>query len=115
MTIDVTFEKNIIKTMAVDLGYNGDLLMPLKEFNKISSQNKIFTTPAKFNTPASNNLINSLSIFDTININHNWFFTIVSSNEKVKEQLIGLQFFRKFDFVIFDFINKQIYIPKKVW
>ncbi len=115
ITIDVSFENNVIKTMAIDLGYNGDLLMPLKEFNKISSQNKTFTTPAQFKTPVSDTIINSLSIFDTININHNWFFTIVSSNETVKERLIGLQFFRRFNFVIFDFINKQIYIPKKVW
>jgi hypothetical protein len=115
ITIDVMFENNVIKTMAVDLGYNGDLLMPLEEFNRISSQNEIFTTPARFKTPASDNIINSLSIVDTININHNWFFAIVSSNENVKQRLIGLQFFRRFDFVIFDFIEKQIYIPRKVW
>jgi hypothetical protein len=115
VTIDVKFGGNVIIPMAIDLGYNGELLMPLKEFNKISSQKKTFATPAKFSTPGSDNVINRLSIFDTINIHHNWFLTIVSSNETIKERLIGLPFFMRFDFVIFDFINKQIYTAKKIW
>lgn len=113
--IDVRFGGNAVKTMAVDLGYNGDLLVPLSEFNRVSVQNKTFLSPAMFNTPASGNFVNSLSFIDTVNINHIWLSAIVSSNEKVQERLIGLNFFRKFDFVIFDFKNKQLYLPKKIW
>jgi predicted aspartyl protease len=115
ITVEVDFGNNNVKTMAIDLGYNGYMLMPLTEFNKISSTNKIFTNPGTFATPASENSVNNLSISDTVNIDHNWFFTIVSSNETAKERLIGLDFFKRFDYVLFDFINKQIYIPKKVW
>lgn len=113
--IDVKFGANIEKMMAIDLGYNGDLLMPPEEFNDVNRQSKALLRPAMFHTPAGENMVNNLSFFDTVNINHNWFFTIVSSNNKVKERLIGLQFFRRFDFVIFDFINRHVYIPKKVW
>ncbi len=113
--IEVAFGSNIAKTMAIDLGYNGDLLLPLNEFNKIGLSKKTFPTSSIFKTPASENLVSSLSFLDTVKINHNWYFAIVSSNEKVKERLVGLQFFKRFDFVIFDFINKQIYLPKKVW
>jgi hypothetical protein len=113
--IDVKFENNVVKRMAVDWGYNGGLLLPVEDFNKINTANKAISGSARFSTPASWKIINSLSVFDTVNINHNWFSTIVSSGETVKERLIGLQFFRTFDYVIFDFINKRIYIPKKVW
>lgn len=115
ITIDVTFGNNMVERMAVDLGFNGYLLIPSKEFTKISKSKQVFTDSARFSTPASRQIVNSLSVFDTVNINHNWFISIVSSNETVKERLIGLQFFKKFDFVIFDFINKRIYLPKKVW
>ncbi|MCW3106255.1 MAG: hypothetical protein JWQ09_761 [Segetibacter sp.] len=113
--INVEFGNNIVKTMALDLGFNGDLMMPLKEFDKLSTRNRAITAPARFSTPGSNKNVTSLMIFDTVTINHDWFFAIITSNETIKERLIGLQFFRRFDFVIFDFINKRIYVPKKVW
>jgi len=113
--INVEFGNNIVKTMAIDLGFNGELMMPLKEFDKLSNRNRAISGPARFSTPGSNQNVNSLMIFDTVNINHNWFFAVISSNETVRERLIGLQFFRRFDFVIFDFINKRIYVPKKIW
>lgn len=101
--------------MAIDLGYNGDMLMPLSEFNTISSSNKILINLRRFATPSSEHIVNHLSILDTVHIDHNWFSAIVSANETVKERLIGLAFFNRFNYVIFDFINKHIYIPKKVW
>ncbi len=113
--VDVKFGNNIVKNMAIDLGFNGDLIMPFKEFNKLGTRNRAFTDSARFSTPGSDKIVNRLIVFDTVNINHNWFFVIISSNETAKERLIGLQFFRRFDFVIFDFINKRIYVPKKVW
>ncbi len=115
ITVSVDFGNSNVKKMSIDLGYNGDMLMPLGEFKSISKSNKTFVNLSRFSTPASENVVNNLSVFDTVNISHNWFITIVSSNETVKERLIGLAFFRRFDYVIFDFINKRIYIPKKVW
>lgn len=113
--MEVTFGSHITKQIAVDLGYNGDLLLPMTEFNKVNLSKKTIPTSTMFTTPASENNITSLSFIDTVKIDHNWYRAIVSSNEKVKERLIGLQFFQRFDFVIFDFINKRIYLPKKVW
>ncbi len=113
--VKVRFGNNILKTLAIDLGYNGDILMPYNDFKNISSQKQIFTGEGKFSTPASQNIINNLSVYDTVRINHNWFFAGISSNEKVTESVIGLTFFKRFGYVIFDFINKRIYIPKKVW
>ncbi|HXB42797.1 MAG TPA: hypothetical protein VNV85_02020 [Puia sp.] len=113
--INVSFGNNIAKTMAIDLGYNGEMILPLNDFNDITRTKKTSSRFTIFKTPASQNIVNSLSFFDTVMINHNWFHAMVSSNEKVKERLIGLQFLEKFDFVILDFINKKMYLPKKVW
>ncbi|MDQ2720567.1 MAG: retropepsin-like domain-containing protein [Bacteroidota bacterium] len=115
ISVSVDFGNNNVKTMDIDLGYNGYMLMPLKEFNNIRSSTKALMRLGRFDTPAGENIVNDVSILDTVSINHNWFFTPVSSNERAKERLIGLDFFRRFDYVIFDFINKQVYIPKKVW
>lgn len=113
--VKVRFGNNILKTLAIDLGYNGDILMPYNDFKNVSSQKQVFTDKGKFSTPASENIINNLSVYDTVRINHNWFFAEISSNKKVTESVIGLTFFKRFGYVIFDFINKRIYIPKKVW
>jgi hypothetical protein len=113
--VNVDFGERIVKTMAIDLGYNGDLLLPLAEFQRIGKSSKVFNQLSKFSTPASRSLVNQYAILDTVNINHNWFATIISSRETVKERLIGLLFFRRFSYVIFDFVNNRVYIPKKVW
>jgi hypothetical protein len=114
-TVDVHFGNKQVKAMAVDLGYNGNMLLPASDFDDISSSKKIYKNISKFNTPVSENIVNNLSVFDTIKIHHNWFLTMVSTNDKVTERLIGLDFFKKFNYVIFDFINQQIFIPKKIW
>lgn len=113
--IDVKFGNNVIKRMGIDWGYNGNLLLPLKDFNEINTTNKANIAPARFSTPASGEIVNRLSVLDTVNINHNWFLSIVSSSETVRERLIGLQFFRRFDYVVFDFINRRMYVPKQIW
>jgi len=115
IAVEVNFGNDNVKRMPVDLEFNGDLLMPLNEFKSISKSSQTFANVGRFKTPTQQTLVNTLSVFDTVNIGHNFFGTFVSSNETVKERLIGLAFFRRFDYVIFDFINKRIYIPKKVW
>lgn len=113
--VDVNFGNHNKKAMAIDLGYNGYMLVPMNELKSIISSDRIFTTEGKFTTPAGESNVNNLSAIDTVEINQNWFFAFVSSNDLVKERLIGLKFFRRFEYVIFDFVNKLIYIPKKVW
>jgi len=115
ITVDVDFGNNNVKKMAIDLGYNDYMLMPITEFHKISPLKKDYLNLKNFSTPAGENVVNTLSISDTVQINRNWFFTIINSTETAKENLIGLSFFKRFDYVIFDFIDKRMYIPKKVW
>ena len=115
INVKIDFGNNNVKSIPIDLGYNGAVILPLSEFNSISKSKRIFSDMGNFSTPGHQNLVNTLSILDTVKINYNYFNTLVCTNESVKERLLGLSFFKKFDFVIFDFINKRIYLPKKVW
>jgi hypothetical protein len=115
IAVDVDFGRNNVRTIAIDLGYNGDMLLPSAEFKTIGSSSHTIVRPGKFITPAGEKVVNNVSAIDTVRINHNWFFAEVSTNETVSERLIGLDFFRRFDSVIFDFVNHRIYIPKKIW
>ncbi|HTR31667.1 MAG TPA: hypothetical protein VMH27_20485 [Puia sp.] len=113
--IDVELGKGVVKTAAIDLGYHGDIILPMEDFLAIRTANKKFSRPSEFMTPASASVVNDLYFFDTIKLNNNWFHVMVSSNEKVKERLVGVEFFDRFDFVVFDFKNSKIHISKKVW
>jgi len=113
--VKVRFGNDNVEKMHIDLGYNGYMLLPSRDFKSISKKSRTYVISDKFNTPAQQNFVNNLSVVDTVAISHNFFVTQVSSNEKVQERLIVLSFFKRFDYVIFNFINERIYIPKKVW
>jgi len=90
-----------------------DMLLPSVEFKTISSSSKTIARAGKFITPAGEKTVNTVSAIDTVRINHNWFFAHVSTNETVSERLVGLGFFRRFDYVIFDFVNKRFTCRRK--
>lgn len=113
INIEVDFGNNMVKTLAVDLGYNGEMLLPQSQFNRICPSGKRNTSAGTFDTPAGEKTVNKLWFFDSVKLGNNWFVTMVSSNETAKEYLVGLSFFKRFDYVIFNFINRRIYIPKK--
>ena len=113
--IEVELGKGVVKTAAVDLGYHGDIILPMEDYLAIRTSNKKFSRPSKFTTPASESVVNDLFFFDTVKLNNNWFHVMISSNEKVKERLIGVEFFDRFDFVVIDFKHRKIHISKKVW
>ncbi|MES2893204.1 MAG: hypothetical protein V4725_14360 [Bacteroidota bacterium] len=113
--LGVKFSNDVEQSIGIDLGFNGDFLLPADAFKNVSGQRKSFTETKKFSTPASWNIVNVTTTLDTVQIGHNWYFAFVSTSDTVKERLLGLQFFRRFDYVIFDFINERVYLPKKVW
>jgi len=52
-------------------------------------------------------------VADSIQIGRLYFNTPVTTNEKVREKLIGLRFFGDFNFIIIDYLNKAVYLSKK--
>ena len=115
ITVEITLQNGASKRLQVDLGYNGDVILPLDEFKAISTGSNVFSRSDRFMTPASGNQVKDLFLLDTVKINRNWFTELISSNELIKEHLAGIQFFQRFDVVVFDFLHRRIYVPRKVW
>lgn len=114
--LEVSFQKEIIKTLEVDLGYNGEIFIPIKLYNIISADNKrTLADTLLFSTPGgSENVLNHLAL-DSVKIGKKFFPVSIASNQSDKEMLMGAGFFKQFEFVIFDYINKAVYVSKKVF
>ena len=85
--------------------------MPSKEFAAVSNGNKnVEAEPFLFSTPAGSSRIINQHFFDTIKIGRINYPVTISSNNNNKEMLIGTAFFQRFRFVIFDYINKAVYV-----
>jgi hypothetical protein len=112
--LQVNFRNRITKRVEIDLGYNGDILLPEKEFEKITKGNyKTYEDSLNFSTPIHSQRTKQKVALDSISINKNIFETSFSTNPLVNDALIGRRFFRQFEFVIFDYINKAVYVSKK--
>jgi hypothetical protein len=111
--IEVSFRNNIKKKVELDLGYNGFIIMPAAAFTIIADGNKkAFKQPRRFSTPAGVANIEDITVSDSIQVGRQQFGTLISSNELVKETLIGLAFFSQFEFIVIDYINKAVYLYK---
>jgi hypothetical protein len=112
--LQITFQKNIKKTLEVDMGYNGGILIPLKLFTVVSSGNKRTRTDTlQFSTPGgSENIVNHLAM-DSVKIGKKFYPVSIASNQSDKEMLIGAGFFKQFEFVIFDYVNEAVYVSDK--
>jgi len=112
--LDVLFKKNIRKTLEVDMGYNLEIFIPIKLYSLISTNNKrIHTDTLLFSTPGGSEKVLNHLVLDSIKIGKKFFPVSIASNQRGKEMLIGAGFFRQFEFVIFDYINKEVYVSKK--
>ena len=111
--MEVTFPHGSTKIFQLDLGFNREMIIPLDEFKLIEIGNKrISTDYLRFSTPSSFEDIENTTAFDTIKINRNYYLTGLTTNKLVKERLIGLLFFERFEFLILDCLNKAVYISE---
>ncbi len=114
--VEVTLRDKNTKKFELDLGFNGMMIMPLKEFTLIEIGNKrIYTDSRRFSTPSSFEVVENTHAFDTIKINRNYFLTTITTNKLIKETLIGRLFFERFEFLILDYLNKSVYVSKKTF
>jgi predicted aspartyl protease len=113
--IDILFENNIKEKFEVDLGYNGYLTIPLTEFDKIDLNKKaIIKNSTNTFIVGTQNVTQYQLPNTTIKFSDrtkSLTTTLISSNV-MKMKLIGVGFFSKFKFVVFDYPNKTIYISK---
>lgn len=112
--IKMKFGNDIMLPVEIDFGYNGDVLLPENEFATIAEGiRNIDNDSVRFSTPANSQIINRKLIFDSITIGNFSYLTSISTNPLISDALIGRTFFREHEFVIFDYVNKSVYISKK--
>lgn len=112
--ITVDCSNHIQKQFELDLGYNGSFILPAKEFAAIAAGNKkMYIDSMRFATPASAVNTETTSVIDSIRIGHHSFTVSLCTNPLVKERLVGLRFFRQFEFIIIDYPGKKCYISRQ--
>jgi hypothetical protein len=114
LEIDIELSNHSKKKAALDFGYNREILLPWKVFHAMKlPAERVKTDSILFSTPASAEVVQNSTVADTISIGGNPYGTLISSNKEDKRILIGRMFFMRFEFVIFDYMNKRIWVSKK--
>ena len=110
--IEPVFSNGVTKKFEVDFGFNGMAILPSKDFEEISLPEKKFNSDVSFKTPAGRHLLKNTTSHEKISLGTDSVFFMFSTNDKVSESVVGLSFFRQFEFVILDYPNKQIYVSR---
>jgi predicted aspartyl protease len=98
------------KLLQLDLGFNGGLLLPSKDFRQLTRGSLHIDTQMKqFSTPGSTNELKTSIVSDTVYIGKVPFATVVCANELASERLIGLGFFQHFEWLILDYKARRVY------
>jgi hypothetical protein len=101
------------KKFYVDIGFNGEAILPLDDFKEICDSKKTVSHHATFSTPNGKQNLDNLTSYEKILLGTDSVAFVFTTNEKVAESVVGLGFFRQFHFVILDYPNKQIYVSIK--
>jgi predicted aspartyl protease len=112
--IDVAFDNNITERMEVDLGYNGFITMPKTQFFKIDSSRKAIIKEGQV-TSASGTQATKQYVLENVDIKIGSLstHTKIISSDVMRKKYLGLGFFAKYKFVIFDYLNKSIYLSNE--
>jgi hypothetical protein len=112
--IPVTFPNNKTEDVDLDFGFNGTILLPKAEFTTFTSKTRaVLKEDLRFSTPTNKSILENIEALDSIRIHEKTFTVVMSTNDLARERLIGLGFFERFEFVIFDYKNKLFYVSKK--
>jgi hypothetical protein len=113
--VEINLRNISTKKFELDLGFNGMMILPLKEFTQIEIGNKrIYTDSLRFSTPSSSEIVENIHAHDTIKINRSFFLTTLTTNKLIKETLIGRLFFERFEFIILDYPDRLVFVSKNM-
>lgn len=112
--IELKFRNGLVRTFYLDLGFNGSILLPEKEFDIITKNNAdIRTRKAHLSTAKERQTVDVKHSAESVFINGTSYRTYLSTNTNVQERLIGLAFFRSYQFLIIDYKHKSLLLSKK--
>ena len=109
--ISFGFKDGRTKLLQLDLGFNGGMLLPSKDFRQLTrAQSHIDKQMQNFSTPGGANELETSRFPDTVFIQKIPYTTVISTNKVAAERLIGLGFFQQFAYIILDYRGHRIYV-----
>lgn len=113
VAIEVVLGNAVNTTLELDLGYNGAVIIPASLFKSVvGGKNNSYRNSMDFSTPSGTSVVDNVTAKDSIRIGQQRFMTLITTNDLVKEKLLGLGFFSQFEFVIIDYLDKTVYVSK---
>jgi hypothetical protein len=112
--LNTTFENITIPKVEVDLGYNGYLILTKKNFDKIDPDHKAIVKATEITSVAGTQKVTGYLLPEKSGkIGDKSFNMKVVSNDKMTNNYLGMAFFAQFKFVIFDYVNKAVYVSSE--
>ena len=113
--IPISFRDTIERVFFLDIGFNRMVLMPLKDFLPMCiPSDHTYSDSVRFYTPAGSGKTRNVEAMDRMKIGEEYYSTSISSNELVKERLLGRAFFAQFEYIIIDYLHKTVHVSTKM-
>lgn len=112
--VQTTFN-GLQKKLAVDLGTNAGVFLPLEDMKQLShfGQAEIRNTTKKTAAGISAEALYRLPQ-ETISLNNQQFTVKVAGSSNQRDGVIGLAFFRQFRYIILDYPGRKMYVSKAI-
>jgi hypothetical protein len=112
--VNLTSENNVKVILEVDLGSNRSVSLQKEVFDQIDVTHKATVTQGTVITASGETKVTKYALSSVpIKLGDKDFTTALSTNNLMKKNLLGIGFFDHFKFVIFDYINKAIYVSNE--
>ena len=111
--LNADLTNSISQKLMIDFGFGGMILLPKDIFNNIDIHHEAVLKDTVSTTLASKSKITKSTLTkQNVMINNKSYTTQMVTFDNSKMSLIGLKFFKQFDFVVIDYLKKKLYLSK---
>ena len=112
---DILFKNELYEKIDMDLGYNGMLIIPKENFDKVDEKHKAVVKEGYTITVAGKQTVTNYNLdLVGIKIGDKDFDVTLRSTNNMRGKLLGVGFFSKFKFIVIDYLNKDFYISRGI-
>jgi len=111
--LNAIVKNSITQRLTIDFGFGGMILLPKDLFEKIDIKNEAVSKDTLSTTLASKSKIIKKTLeCENVMINNKKYTSQIITFSNVNMSLIGLKFFKQFDFVVLDYPKGKLYLSK---
>ena len=111
--LNAIVKNSITQKLTIDFGFGGAILIPKDIFDEIDISHEAVLKDTLITTLASKSKISRRTLKgENVKINNINYSTQIITFDNSKMSLIGLNFFKQFDFVVIDYSEKKLYLSK---